>query len=316
MPEPIVIKIPQYFVHQNFDSFLQQVKVLEPVFKNTPQDVIFDFSENEYTSVLGVLLLAQAADHFSNLQCKSLVRSMDAERSNRRWFLQVMDFIKGDDSKELQNYFDTFRVPIQRCYQEKEVYEALNKRLIPLIRKEFNPPEPILKAINWVLWEAIGNSIVHGYSIANYEGMYPYPVYFCAFSYKQSIDIAILDVGQGIHKSLTSIEEYKNFSNADALKLAIQNGVSGSKEGSPGFGLYGSAEIAKQSNGELIIISGASKLVLQNSVLTLESSSYYQGTMLQLTIPAGINLDLAQIFGQGHLMTTEDTDTLMGNFDE
>ena len=228
-----------------------------------------------------------------------------------------MHLIQGyKDSQEIEAYLDSFRVPLQRCYQEKEIYEALDKKLIPVIRKKLKLPETVVKAVNWVLWEAIGNSIVHGYSMRSYEGIFPHPIYFCAMSYEKYIKIAILDLGCGIHNSLSEMEQYKSVTNEEALKLAVQNGVSGNPEGSPGFGLFGSAEIARQSGGELVIISGTSKLILDENRLRVEKSSYYQGTMIELQLPAKINIDLKNIFGKDHIITTEDIDSLTGNFDE
>ena len=314
-----LIKFPQYFSYWTFDPFLDQVQALLPSLKSAPDDVLFDFSATEHVSELGLLLIAQTADNFRDLKCHCTVMYIADKEKNSAWLLQIMHLIKGDkQSQEVEAYLDSFRVPIQRCYQEKDIYEALNKKLIPVIRKEFNPSASIVKAINWVLWEAIGNSIVHGYSLRNYSGVFPYPIYFCAMSYEKYIRIAILDLVQGIHTSLTSsgVEAYKNITNDEALGLAIQNGVSGNPDGSPGFGLYGSAEIARQSGGELVIISEKSKLILKEGELKIEPSSYYQGTLVQLQLPSSLNIDLTKIFGKDALIATEDIDTLTGNFDD
>ncbi|MFH1504261.1 MAG: hypothetical protein ABIH08_02570 [Candidatus Omnitrophota bacterium] len=130
---------------------------------------------------------------------------------------------------------------------------------------ELKPPEPLLKALNWALWELVGNAGLHGYNMYKKKNVdYPMPVYFCAFDYKKFIGMAILDVGRGIQKSFleSGNDKYKGISNSDALALSIKDETTCDSQGSAGMGLFGCAEIAKQAKGELIIISGPNKLII------------------------------------------------------
>ena len=109
------------------------------------------------------------------------------------------------------------------------------------------------KALNWALWELVGNAGLHGYQMyGKSDCNYPKPVYFCAFDYKDFIDMAILDIGCGIHTSFLNSgkDKYKNITNAEALSLAIKESETGDPGGSTGFGLFGCAEIARKAKGK------------------------------------------------------------------
>lgn len=312
-----LLKLPKYFDHNQFDALLNQERQLFNEIRGNPQDIVFDLSETEFISTLAVLLIAQISDNFIAGGHKCLVQyGKPKKESLTAWLFGVMGLVKDENDKEVQSYLDTFRVGIKRCHNGKESLDAVNK-LIPIIRSEIKPSENVLRALNWALWEIVDNAGTHGYG--TYDDMqsnYPRPVYFCAFSYKDvMIDIAILDSGQGIHKSfLTSgKEKYRNITNEDALKLSIQNSESGHPKGSPGFGLYGCAEMAKQSDGKLMIISGENKLIRSKESVDILSSSGYDGTMVSLRIPKQAAVNLESIFGKDSNIVLESIDDLFGS---
>lgn len=312
-----LLKLPKYFGHNQFDILLDQERQLFDAIRGNPQDIVFDLSETDFISTLGVLLIAHMSDNFIADGHKCFVQyGKPKKESLTAWLLGVMGLVKDENDKEMQAYLDTFRVGIKRCHNGKESLEAVNK-LIPIIRAEIKPSEVVLRALNWALWEIVDNAGTHGYE--TYDDMqrnYSRPVYFCAFSYKDvMIDIAILDSGQGIHKSFLNSgkEKYKNITNEDALKLSIQNNESGHPKGSPGFGLYGCAEMAKQSDGRLMIISGENKLILSKEGVEILSSSKYGGTMVSLRIPKEAAINLESIFGKDGNIVLESIDDLFGS---
>jgi len=314
------INIPQYFEHNRFDDVLSQIAFVEQEIKNDPQNIVFDLSSNEFVSVLGALLMMKISDSFRTKGCECFVHYPDdtEKKKKRKWYTEIMGIVKKDPGKNIEEYLKKFIVPIQRCYTGHESLDAINKKIIPLIHQEFKPSATVLKSLNWSLWEVIGNSIVHGYLIEEFEQRSLTPVYCCAYDYKDFIEVAILDAGQGILSSLSlsGKEEYKNISSEEALKLCVQDGVSGSKDGSPGFGLYGCAEIARKSGGELIIISGDKKILLKEGDVDIISCIKFQGTMVQLKIPSGVDIDLTKVFSKDSLVVSEDIDWLIGNFDD
>ncbi|MCX5698913.1 MAG: hypothetical protein NTX01_04370 [Candidatus Omnitrophica bacterium] len=306
----ITIKLPKYFIDQELNFLLDQLENLVKEVKNNPQEITFDLIETKYVSVLGILLIVQSCDDFWKIGCKCFIRHIT--ESTPSWFVRIM-WPKNETTNEIHEYLDTIRVRVQRCFDSDQSQIAVDK-FIPIIKAEFKPSDHVLKALNWALWEFVGNAGMHGYGFyGEVKAVYPKPVYFCAFDYKNIIEIATLDVGRGIHKSfvMSGKEKYKNITNEEALKLSIQDEESGHPAGSPGFGLYGCAEIARQSNGKLIIISGNNKLIVTKDKTEIFPSSNFNGTMVSLTIAREGVINLENIFGKENVMVVESIDDLL-----
>lgn len=312
--EKIVIKIPTLFHHGHFDIILNH-QILTAEIKDGAYHVVFDLSETDHISVLGLLLIRQIADYLTERKCRcSVYYGKPKQQSFMAWYSRIMGLVKSKDQQEVQEYLNDVRVEIHRCHNGKESLKAVNK-LIPIIKSELKPSDSVLKALNWALWELIDNAGAHGYGVYNsFDVGYSRPVYFCAFNYKEFIDIAILDTGRGIHKSflLSGKDKYKKISNEEALELAIQDKESGHPHGSPGFGLFGCAEIAKQSKGAVVIISGNRKLVLSGNGKNVVPCGNFNGTMVLLSIPQKLEINLETIFGKDSNVVLESIDDLFG----
>ncbi|MFH1441000.1 MAG: hypothetical protein ABIH18_03030 [Candidatus Omnitrophota bacterium] len=312
------IKIPKYFSHNTIDEVLKQREVLLLTEKCQPsEDVIFDLRDNVFVSILGILLIAELSDFLQeDKKCKCFVKTKKG--SLQLLLPTIMGLVKRDNpNQEVENYLNQIRVPIQRCHNDKESLGAVN-RLMPIIRQELNLPEPLLKALNWALWELVGNAGLHGYRMyAKKDCEYSKPVYFCAFDYKDFIDIAILDVGCGIYNSFlkSGRDKYKNITNAEALSLSIKKSETGDPGGSTGFGLFGCAEIARKAKGKLVIISGVNKLIVSAQGEEVLSSGKFDGTMVLLSIPQKSAIDLADILGKRNISVVLSLDDLIGGID-
>jgi hypothetical protein len=309
------IKIPPTLGHQEFEDLLaqQRATMLGGQQKNIDGSLIFDFSENKNISMLGLLLIAKMSDELRSIGYNCMAIRPKENRTKR--ILAIMGLINPtEEREEMQKYFDDFRVPIQRCKNGKESLTAVNK-LIPIIKKEMNPSEIVLKALNWALWEVVDNAGVHGYRAYASPGLdYTGPVYFCAASLGENIDIAILDQGQGILSSFRSSgkHRYQGLTNGEALRLAIQNNESGHPNGSPGFGLFGCSEIARIGKGQFLLISGANRLLLSEKGAIVSPSSEYKGTMVSLRLDRNAPIDLLQIFNENSLVINLSLDELIG----
>jgi len=310
----MIIKLPKFFDYNNFDLILNQQESIWEEAKKDSKQLIFDVSATEYISILGILLITQIADSIRD-KCKCVIRyGKSKQASFMAGLMSIMGVVNNRLDKKIQEYLDNFRVPVQRCHNGGENLKAVNK-VIPIIKNEFKPSEEVLKALNWALWELVDNAGMHAYDISEFNINYPHPLYFCAFDYKNTIDIAILDMGKGIQASFLASgkEKYKNVSNEDALKLAIQNGETGNPKGSTGFGLFGCCEIAKQARGKLVIISGSHKLIVSEKSIQSFPCSKFNGTMVSLRIPREVVLNLEKIFGESNIIL-EPIEDLLGDF--
>ncbi|MFA6170047.1 MAG: hypothetical protein WCW67_00900 [Candidatus Margulisiibacteriota bacterium] len=314
-----LIKIPSTLGHAEFDVLLEQQTgiLLEGQHQGASEPLVFDFSENKSISVLGILFIAKMADKYKSVGYDC--RVIPPKEKKSRWLISIMNLIKSEEKpKEMQKYWDTFRVPILRCRNSKESLAAVNK-LIPVIRNDMKPSDAVLKALNWALWEIVDNAGVHGYQMYESTGVdYSGTVYFCAASLGENIDIAIIDGGQGIHSSFRSSgkEKYHGITNEEALKLSTINSESGHPQGSPGFGLFGCSEIARAGKGQLLIVSGSNKLLLSEKGVIIGPSLEYMGTMVSLRINRNAAINLLEIFGETSLVVNESINELIGGIDE
>ncbi|MFC1540577.1 hypothetical protein ACFL4J_01015 [Candidatus Margulisiibacteriota bacterium] len=313
------IKLPENFSHPQFGIILDQEKDILKGAISGPSEVIFDLSGTNYVSNLGLLLIAQFGDRLAKFDCQCKFRYGEPiNESLMARFIGMMGLVDRKLDKDFVAYLDTIRVSVHRCFNGDESLKAVNK-LMPVVKAKFEPTEEVLKALNWALWEIVDNAGGHGYGgFSGQEMSYLIPVYFCAVARKDEIDISILDCGCGIQNSLTSSgkPEYRNISNAEALALAIKDETSGHPAGSPGFGLYGCAEIARDANGQLTILSGSRKLLLSGKELTVETSPHYQGTMVSLKVPKSASINLKRIFGNKSTIAEESFEDQIGEYNE
>lgn len=117
----------------------------------------------------------------------------------------------------------------------------------------------------------------------------------CAQRVKDSIEIAVVDRGIGIRRSLNKKYELDN--DLEALKQSVLPGVSGSeidessdnKWANSGYGLYVLSELGRRL-GEFNLCSGSSGLYMAQGEVKEEDQSFH-GTAVQVKItkPKGVN---------------------------
>lgn len=298
-----IIKLPTHFGHNSFDIILDEKENIISTARKDPKELIFDVSETESISMLGLLLILSICDAVGQ-DCKCTVSyGKPISESNMANLMEIMGAVKSQRNKETEEVLDSIRVPVRRCFNGNENLAAVN-HVIRIVKNEFNPSTEVLNALNWALWELVDNAGMHGYNISEFGKNYPKPLYFCAFDYKDTIEIAILDVGRGIHNSFleSGLEKYKDITSEQSLLLAIKDGVTSKPGGSMGFGLFGCSEIAKYSNGSLIVISGNNKLMISSAGVNAETCSKFDGTMVSLRMPRDAIVNLKGIFGENSLV--------------
>lgn len=108
---------------------------------------------------------------------------------------------------------------------------------------------------------------------------------------KDELEIAILDEGIGIFRSLQKNPTLQLTSCSDALKNCIQPGISSVPEdptntdewGNSGYGLFVLSKFATETKGQFQIVSGDASLTLSNNDETTEES-YHNGTAIRMSI--------------------------------
>lgn len=117
-----------------------------------------------------------------------------------------------------------------------------------LVLHQFDNARDFLPALEWAVMEITDNILIHAQS--------PTPGVLCAqyFPERQRLDVGLCDMGRGLMTSLS--EGHPVRSHGDAIRLALQRGVTRDKNVGMGNGLAGTLEIARVNGGNLQVWTG------------------------------------------------------------
>jgi len=172
----------------------------------------------------------------------------------------------GSDKYEPIRFLDLKEIEQEAADEYLEVHDGIQRRSHELAKLLIRDDLPdVIETLAYSLREIIRNSLEH----ARVEG-----VWYCAqyWPSRDLVELALLDQGIGIRRSLGRNPHLSLASDQEALKQALQPGISGvAYKGAPkrradvwqnsGFGLYMTSRLAEK-HGEFFIGSGDAGLVL------------------------------------------------------
>ena len=122
------------------------------------------------------------------------------------------------------------------------------RAICDLILHQFDNAREFVPAVEWAAYEIIDNILVHAET--------PAPGAMCAqyFPQRHRLDFAICDVGRGIKSTLGETRALS--SHAEAIRVALERGVTRSQEVGQGNGMAGALEIVRQNRGHMRIWTG------------------------------------------------------------
>ena len=192
-------------------------------------------------------------------------------------FLKDLGVLR-DKGERIETLFSKFAVPIELCKNSVDVINVTNQ-IVPHILNKVGATTDLKACLDWVVVELIDNAASHGYRCYD-KSEYTHPIYVSAYEHKGSVEIGICDRGQGIRSSLE--EKHTIESPKVALRMAIQEGISGHPDGSPGFGLWGSSELARRGGGEFRLWSSGANLSIVSGKQTVTGGFPHFGTLICL----------------------------------
>lgn len=231
-------------------EFINSIKRLH--FKFGHKKIVLDFSEVDKiypyptTSIAGYI-------HYFETQL-----GVEFEYKDLPAYLKRINFInpKEVNEKNVGRHKDCLN-RIWKFKNSDEVHLLVNGILAD-IRKSLECEPGVIDACTWGLNEIMDNVIQH--SEANLG-------FIMAVVHKttKNINISIFDYGIGIYTSLRQSENnYNPKSAADAISLAIQEGVTRDKKVGQGNGMWGLYNIVNLNSGHMSIISGKGGLILND----------------------------------------------------
>ena len=290
-----LFQVPTSVKSSNFKSFFTGFCSWKKGIDVRNQIIIFDFTNTVYIEPVAAVFFSSAEDQLTDDGFQVTIRSQNNSPIDK--FLRVLG-IKRDLSMNLTDFYEQnssrYSVKVQRCSSTADC-KNVTEKVLPQVMKRLGCTREVQAGLHWGLIEILDNAGVHGYQ-CYHQTCYPLPVYVCAFSYKNRVEIAILDRGQGIQQSLRST--YQNVGDRELLRMATHKGISGHPNGSPGFGLYGSRQIAKIGAGTFNLWSGGYGLsVSANSEGTFAIPGF-TGTMATIALNSGSNFALDSIINR------------------
>jgi|GEM_PF-4544887 len=309
----LVIELPETLAVDNMQEKIRTLQKLYDDSLSSPSEkVVFDFSHCKTVSPAGMVLIQMWRDDLIENGKKTFYRKSDPETQN---FLQKMHLLPGYIEKQNEIVEKTYFHPLCSCNSISDCSEAHKKIIANVVQRDCVKDETYA-AVDYMINELWDNAGVHGYECYDAE-RYPKPVYICALEYNDCYEICIGDRGQGIFESLRKNNDKLSSKNKKvAIQSAIQNGISGHPNGSPGFGLYSAAEFIREADGRLHIWSSGCYLVVSGKNDKIYSSDYNRGTIISFVFKKSAVMPYSKVVGSSCDTDTYIKEVIGGMFDD
>lgn len=140
----------------------------------------------------------------------------------------------------------------------------------------------VLQALSYCLYEMMDNIHIHsGKSLGTAITYFDKP--------SNTLRILIADDGKGIKASLSENKAYSGISEAEALRLCLQDNVTDGK--GMGFGLYTTAKLIGEIGKTFILHSGNHKLIIADGKTSCLENGFWQGTLIYMEIGTATEID-------------------------
>ena len=160
------------------------------------------------------------------------------------------------------------------------------KDVVTAMTSHFEVEVSVLQALSYCLYEMMDNVHIHsgkplGTAMTSYDDT------------KKTLSILIADDGMGIKASLSENEQYCEITEAEALKMCLEDKITDGK--GLGFGLYTTSRLVDTIGKEFILHSGKHKLIRKDGQESVVENGFWQGTLIYMVIGTGEEIDPNQI---------------------
>ena len=169
---------------------------------------------------------------------------------------------------------------------DAQTLNAVYQNVVKAMTSHFEIEVSVLQALSYCLYEIMDNVHIHsgkplGTAITYYDDS------------RKTLRILIADDGMGIKESLSEDEKFRDITEAEALKLCLQDKITDGK--GMGFGLYTTSKLVERIGKEFILHSGNHKLITKNGTTTVIENGLWQGTLIYMEIGTDEEIDPNQV---------------------
>lgn len=156
------------------------------------------------------------------------------------------------------------------------------QQVLKVLTSHFEIEISVLQSLSYCFYEILDNVHIHsgkplGTAITHFDAA------------KDILRVLVADDGIGIRQSLAENERYKDISEADAVRMCIEDSVTDGK--GMGFGLYATARLMRNVGLQFILHSGNHKLIYKDGEATIVENGYWQGTIVYLELHTACDID-------------------------
>ena len=169
---------------------------------------------------------------------------------------------------------------------DAQTLNAVYKDIISAMTSHFEIEVSVLQALSYCLYEIMDNIHIPsgkplGTAMTSYD------------SNQKTLSILIADDGMGIKASLSENEKYKDITEAEALRMCLEDKITDGK--GMGFGLYTTSRLVERTGKEFILHSGTHKLVRKDGNESVMENGLWQGTLIYMVIGTNEEIDPNQV---------------------
>ncbi|AQT67903.1 hypothetical protein STSP2_01055 [Anaerohalosphaera lusitana] len=184
-----------------------------------------------------------------------------------------------------------------RLFRDSGEQQRVVNELIDILMRTLEVKRSFFSGLEWAINEITDNVLTH--SQADVGGF----IQLTTYKDTKRLAFCVADPGQGILNSLREAEPTLR-GDADAIADAVRAGVTRNKDVGQGNGLSGTMKIAMIANGRFLVASGRAWIAWQGGqpdTLSMAPGQAYQGTYVDVQLPLGEGIDLAEAlsFGSG-----------------
>ena len=169
---------------------------------------------------------------------------------------------------------------------DAQTLNTVYKDIIGAMTSHFEIEVSVLQALSYCLYEIMDNIHIHsgkplGTAMTSYN------------SIQKTLSVLIADDGMGIKASLSENEKYKDITEAEALRMCLEDKITDGK--GLGFGLYTTSRLIDRIGKEFILHSGIHKLVRKDGNESVMENGLWQGTLIYMVIGTNEEIDPNQV---------------------
>ncbi|MDO4991347.1 MAG: STAS-like domain-containing protein [Prevotellaceae bacterium] len=185
----------------------------------------------------------------------------------------------------LNKYFpekDRVSIDVFDAHTLNNVYQ----QVLQMLTSHFEIEVSVLQSLSYCFYEILDNVHIHsgrplGTAMTHFDAA------------NNVLRVLVADDGMGIRESLAENEKYHDISEADAVRICVEDSVTDGK--GMGFGLYATSRLMKNIGLQFIVHSGNHKLVYQDGKTEVIKNGEWQGTIVYMEITTSKEIDANEV---------------------